>query len=104
MTTEVSWFDFWQGQENFLFFVVTGLALGTHPASHPMGTGAYFSSVKRLEPDADNSSPSSAEIKYAPFVFVTRCLSKHRNSLYQTDIPNERSCLIFRCGSQVGQY
>jgi hypothetical protein len=65
-TTYESWFYFWQGEEIFLFFVVSGLAMGAHPPFHPMGNGAIYPSVKRPEPEADDSSPSSAEIMYAP--------------------------------------
>jgi hypothetical protein len=51
---------------------------GAHPASYPMGTGEELSSprVKWLGLEADQSSPSSAEVKNAwsytssPFVHV----------------------------------
>jgi hypothetical protein len=37
---------------------------GAHPAFYPMGTGGQFSQgVKQPGHEADNSSPSSAEIK-----------------------------------------
>jgi hypothetical protein len=34
-----------------------------HPASYPMGTRGSFPGVKRPEREADNSPPSSAEVK-----------------------------------------
>jgi hypothetical protein len=37
----------------------------THPASCPIGTRGSFPWVKRPEREADNSSPSSAEVKNA---------------------------------------
>jgi hypothetical protein len=38
---------------------------GSHPTSHPMGTGGSFSGVKRPGSEADHSPPSSAEVKNA---------------------------------------
>jgi hypothetical protein len=36
---------------------------GAHPASYPVGTTCSFSGVKRLEREADHSTPSSDEVK-----------------------------------------
>jgi hypothetical protein len=36
---------------------------GAHPASYPMGTRGSFLGVKRTKREADNSPPSSSEIK-----------------------------------------
>jgi hypothetical protein len=36
---------------------------GANPASYPMGTGGSFTGVKRPGRDADQSPPSSAEVK-----------------------------------------
>jgi hypothetical protein len=36
---------------------------GAHPTSHPVGTGGFFSRVKRQGLEADHSPPSNAEVK-----------------------------------------
>jgi hypothetical protein len=38
-------------------------ALGAHPASYPMGTGAVSRGVMQPEREADHSPPASAEVK-----------------------------------------
>jgi len=38
---------------------------GAHPALYPMGAGGYFSGVKWTRREAEQSSPSSAEVKNA---------------------------------------
>jgi hypothetical protein len=59
LTTGQSRFDPRQGQRTSL------LAPASHPASYPMGTGGTFPEGKaRPGRDADQSPPSSAEVKY----------------------------------------
>jgi hypothetical protein len=43
------------------YHVQTGF--GAHPASYPVGTGVLSLEVRRLEPEANHSPPSSAEVK-----------------------------------------
>jgi hypothetical protein len=38
---------------------------GAHPASYPIGGRSYFPGVRRARREADNSPPSSAEVKNA---------------------------------------
>jgi hypothetical protein len=59
---------------------------GAHPASYPMGTRDSFPGVKRPEREADQSLPSSAEVKNAwsytstpQYAFTVLCLIKHRD-------------------------
>jgi hypothetical protein len=60
--TEDSEFESRYSQKCSLLYVVqTGS--GAHPASYPMGTGNYFSEVKRQVHEADHSRPTSAEVK-----------------------------------------
>jgi hypothetical protein len=60
---------------------------GAHPASYPVGTRGYFTGVERPGREADNSSPSNAEVKNAynytstpQYVFMACGLVKHRES------------------------
>jgi hypothetical protein len=54
---------FLAGAKDFLFSTAPRPALGPHPASYPLGTGALSPGVKRLGREADHSPPSSAEIE-----------------------------------------
>jgi hypothetical protein len=52
-------------------------ALGVHPTSYPMGNEGSFTGVKRPGREADQSAPSSAEVKKmwiytstAPYAFM----------------------------------
>jgi hypothetical protein len=44
---------------NFHFSISSGV----HPTSYTMGTGGFFSGVKRQGREADHSPPTSAEVK-----------------------------------------
>jgi hypothetical protein len=67
--------------------ILLQIGSGAHPASYPMATGGSFPGVKRPGREADNSPPSSAEVKNArsytstpQYVFVAWCLVKHRDN------------------------
>jgi hypothetical protein len=47
--------------KNFLDVVKTGS--GVHPTSYPMGTGGFFTGVKRPERETDHSYLASTEVK-----------------------------------------
>jgi hypothetical protein len=51
------------GAGNFPFHHHVQNGSGAHPASYPMGTGAFSPGVKRPGREADHSPPSSAEVK-----------------------------------------
>jgi hypothetical protein len=62
-------------EEYHLQIVQTGS--GVHPTSYIMGTGGSFPGVKRQGPEADHSTPTSAEVKKMwiytstpPYVFM----------------------------------
>jgi hypothetical protein len=57
-------FDSRQRLGIFLFTRVQN-GSGAHPASYPIRTGSSSLGVKRPEREANHSSPSSAEVKYA---------------------------------------
>jgi hypothetical protein len=48
-------------KDSLLHVVQTGS--GAQPASYPKSTGGYFPGVKRPGHEADNTSPTSAEVK-----------------------------------------
>jgi hypothetical protein len=77
---------------------------GAHPASYPMGNGGSFPGVKRPESEADQSHPSSAEVKNAwsynstpQYVFMAWCLVKHRGNFNFTS----HFCTLQRCYSHI---
>jgi hypothetical protein len=49
--------------KKFLFSTSSRPALGVHPISYSMSTGAFFPGVKRPRYEADRSPPTSAEVK-----------------------------------------
>jgi hypothetical protein len=60
---------------------------GGQLAPYPMGKWAVCSGIKRPKREADNSPPSSAEVKNAwsytsipPYVFMAWCLVIHRDN------------------------
>jgi hypothetical protein len=66
---------------------------GAHPASYPMCTSGYFHGVKQLGREADQSLPSSAEVKnewgYSStppvrFYGLVPRLKKHRDNFTYT--------------------
>jgi hypothetical protein len=60
---------------------------GAHPASYKIGTGGYLHGGKLPGREADHSPPSSSEVKNAstpPYVFMARCLIKHRDNFTST--------------------
>jgi hypothetical protein len=48
---------------------------GAHLASYPVGTNGFFSGVKRQGRGADNSPPSSAEVKIDGAIFALSHMS-----------------------------
>jgi len=50
---------------------------GAQVASYPMGTGDYFSGVKRPEHKAYHSHPSSAEVKECLFLYLHSPIRLH---------------------------
>jgi hypothetical protein len=72
------------GDFSLLHRVQTGS--GAHPASYPTGTEGSFRGVRRTGREADQSPPSSAEVKnawrytFTPYVFMAWCLVKHRDN------------------------
>jgi hypothetical protein len=72
------------------------------PTSYPMGTGALSLGMKRPGREADDSPPSSAEIKNAwsytstpPYVFMAWCVVKHRNNSTSTYLLFSTLFLLF---------
>jgi hypothetical protein len=61
-TSEESWFDTRQGQGIYLVSKTPRPGLGL-PSLHSVGAVGSFPGVKRLMREADNSRPSSAEMK-----------------------------------------
>jgi hypothetical protein len=62
-TAQESGFDSWKGQEIIvLFFTVSKLGQGAHPASYLMGTRGPLGMVEEMH-DADSSLLSSAKVK-----------------------------------------
>jgi len=61
--TKLSWFESWQGQEFFLFSIMFRLSVG--PRNHPIQwmLTLLSSGVKWPGCEADDSSPSGAEVK-----------------------------------------
>jgi hypothetical protein len=53
------------GAGNFSFLHCVQTGSGAHPASYPMGTRGFSLGVKRPGREADNTPPSSAEVKNA---------------------------------------
>jgi hypothetical protein len=54
-----------EGAGNFSLFHRVQTGSGAHPFSYPIGTGALSLGVKRPGREADNSPPSTAEVKNA---------------------------------------
>jgi hypothetical protein len=52
-----------------------------NPVSYPVRTGSSFTGTKQLRREANNSLPSSAEVKN---VFITWCLVNHRDDFTLT--------------------
>jgi hypothetical protein len=49
--------------KTFHFSIWSRPAVGIHSTSYPMGTGLFFSGIKRQESEADHSHPIYDEIK-----------------------------------------
>jgi hypothetical protein len=49
--------------QEFSLLKIVQSGFGVHPTSYPMGTGSSFPGVKRSGREADNSPPTSAEVK-----------------------------------------
>jgi len=87
---ERSGFESRRGRDFFLLHrVQTGS--GAYTASYPMDTGGLSMGVKRPGRESNSSPQSSAKCKNAwsytstfPYVFMTWCLVKHRNSFIFT--------------------
>lgn len=56
-------FDFWQGQEIFLFSATYKTSSWTHPTTNPTGIRVCFPGMKQPEQEADLPFPSSVEDK-----------------------------------------
>jgi hypothetical protein len=56
------------GAKNFKFSISSRLALGSHPTSYPMVSGALCPGVKRQGREADHSPPTSAEVKKSGYI------------------------------------
>jgi hypothetical protein len=86
LNDRVSGVRFPTGAGNFSLFHRVQTGSGAHPAPYPMGIADPSLEVKRPWREADNSSPSVAEVKnvwrctFTPqYVFIAWCLVKHRN-------------------------
>jgi hypothetical protein len=62
---------------------------GAHQVSYPMGIGGSFPGCKAAGPEADHSTPSSAEVKeyvelylHSQYVFMAWCSVKAHGQLY----------------------
>jgi hypothetical protein len=93
-------FDSRRGLGIFLF-TASRTALGSTQPAIQWVTGAVFLGLKRLGREADNSPPSSAEVKNAwsytstpQYVFMVWCLVKHRDSFTFTFTFTKRSCTL----------
>jgi hypothetical protein len=86
-TIGVLGFDSWRGLGIFLFTTASRKVLGPTQPPIQWVTGALSLRVKRPEREADNSPPSSAEVKNAlsyistpQYVFMAWCCVKHRDN------------------------
>jgi hypothetical protein len=95
----------------FLFTTVSRQALGpTHPPIQWV-LGALSMGVKRPGREANNSSPSSAEVKecvelylHSPYVFMGRYLVKHRDVFtFTTWVPGAPSLELKEQGREAGR-
>jgi len=75
---------------------------GAHPASYPVGTADSYPRVKRPGREAEQSPPSSAEVKNTcssastpKYVFMVWCLVKHRDN-FTFILPSVTSLCIAR--------
>jgi hypothetical protein len=75
---------------------------GTHPASYPIGTRGFFPGGKRPARKADQSPPSSSEVKNAwnytftpQYAFVAWWSVKAEGQLYFMSVSHELKLLDF---------
>jgi hypothetical protein len=59
-----------EGAGNFSLHHRVQNGSGAHPASYPMGTRCYFPGVKLPGREADNSPPSSVEVKECVELYI----------------------------------
>jgi len=78
----------WCSGWNFSLYHRVQNCSGAHPVSYSMGTGGSFPGVKRPGREADQSPPTSAEVKSAgnytstpQYVLMTWCLVQHSDFL-----------------------